>query len=251
MELDAARHRPHPRGRARRGRCGARSADGSSSARPSPGCEPAPRRRGRRWVARQPRTGRRTALSSARQRPARCSPSSPTTSGSRPTTSRSTPACSRACGPPWRSTPTPRRGAPRLQARRRADVRPLGHQERDAATDRLQARDVVPRERVSFTWVPRERNKAADALANESMDAVERGRTGRSGGPGRRLRDGDPGRPGATPCAAPRPAIVGLGTGHRGADRHPRGAPRRHDHSLERRFSGSGGRFDPSWRRRG
>ena len=29
----------------------------------------------------------------------------------------------------------------------------------------LQARDVVPRGQITFTWVPREQNKAADALA--------------------------------------------------------------------------------------
>jgi probable phosphoglycerate mutase len=107
----------------------------------------------------------------------------------------------------------------------------------------LQAREVVPRERVSFTWVPRERNKAADALANESMDAVERGRDGTI----RRFAtdayetetEQDPVPPG------PRPAVVGWGPDI--------GAPTvtllvRHgvtQHSLERRFSGSGGRLDP------
>jgi len=108
----------------------------------------------------------------------------------------------------------------------------------------LQARDVVARDRISYTWVPREQNKAADALANESMDAVEKGR-----GDGlirRRLTDAyeteaeqDPVPPG------PRPAIVGWGPDI--------GPPTvtllvRHgvtEHSVERRFSGSGGRFDP------
>jgi broad specificity phosphatase PhoE/ribonuclease HI len=42
----------------------------------------------------------------------------------------------------------------------------------------LQARDLQPRGGVRYTWIPREKNKAADALANESMDAVERGRSG-------------------------------------------------------------------------
>ncbi len=107
----------------------------------------------------------------------------------------------------------------------------------------LEARDVMPRERVSFTWVPREKNKAADALANESMDAVERGRSGTIR---RAVADAyeteveaDPVPPG------PRPAIVGWGPDI--------GAPTvtvivRHgvtQHSLERRFSGSGGLFDP------
>jgi probable phosphoglycerate mutase len=107
----------------------------------------------------------------------------------------------------------------------------------------LEARDVMPRERVTFTWVPREKTKAADALANESMDAVERGRSGTIR---RAVADAyeteveaDPVPPG------PRPAIVGWGPDI--------GAPTvtvivRHgvtQHSLERRFSGSGGPFDP------
>jgi probable phosphoglycerate mutase len=39
----------------------------------------------------------------------------------------------------------------------------------------LQARDVLPPEQVSYTWVPRERNTAADKLANAAMDAAARG----------------------------------------------------------------------------
>lgn len=111
----------------------------------------------------------------------------------------------------------------------------------------LQARDVVPRERITFTWVPREQNKAADALANEAMDAVERGRTGTI----RRTRT-DAFEVAMQAAPVPegvrverRPAIVGWGPDI--------GAPTvtlvvRHgvtEHSLERRFSGSGGRFDP------
>jgi ribonuclease H / adenosylcobalamin/alpha-ribazole phosphatase len=111
----------------------------------------------------------------------------------------------------------------------------------------LQAREVVPRDRITFTWVPRERNKAADALANESMDAVERGRPGAI----RRTRsDAFEVVTQAAPVPEgvqlrPRPAIVGWGPDI--------GVPTvtlvvRHgvtQHSLERRFSGSGGRFDP------
>jgi probable phosphoglycerate mutase len=107
----------------------------------------------------------------------------------------------------------------------------------------LQARDVVPRERISFTWVPREKNKAADKLANESMDAVERGRPGLIR---RTPADAFETEVDADPVPAhPRPAIVGWGPDI--------GAPTvtlivRHgvtQHSVERRFSGSGGRFDP------
>ena len=38
-----------------------------------------------------------------------------------------------------------------------------------------QARDVLPGERVTYTWVPRERNSHADRLANAAMDAAARG----------------------------------------------------------------------------
>jgi probable phosphoglycerate mutase len=117
----------------------------------------------------------------------------------------------------------------------------------------LQARDLVDRERVTYTWVPREKNKAADALANESMDNVERGRSGRvlrvldDSGDAASTLDSEVLDSGATQGAArtPRPAIVGWGP--------DLGPPTvtvvvRHGvtaHSLERRFSGSGGQFDP------
>ncbi|WP_313896444.1 bifunctional RNase H/acid phosphatase [Streptomyces sp. GC420] len=39
-----------------------------------------------------------------------------------------------------------------------------------------QARLVFPREQVTYEWIPRERNKQADRLANEAMDAGRRGR---------------------------------------------------------------------------
>ena len=38
-----------------------------------------------------------------------------------------------------------------------------------------QARDVLPPDRVRYTWVPRERNGHADRLANAAMDAAARG----------------------------------------------------------------------------
>ncbi|HEY7858296.1 MAG TPA: bifunctional RNase H/acid phosphatase [Candidatus Nanopelagicales bacterium] len=43
----------------------------------------------------------------------------------------------------------------------------------------LRARDLLPTGSITFNWVPRALNKSADALANESLDAVERGRSGR------------------------------------------------------------------------
>lgn len=39
----------------------------------------------------------------------------------------------------------------------------------------LQARDILPAENVTYVWVPRERNKHADRLANEALDAAARG----------------------------------------------------------------------------
>ncbi|MGW5850300.1 bifunctional RNase H/acid phosphatase [Streptomyces sp. NPDC055254] len=39
-----------------------------------------------------------------------------------------------------------------------------------------EAAKVLPRERVTYEWIPRERNKHADRLANEAMDAGRRGR---------------------------------------------------------------------------
>ncbi|MET9617324.1 bifunctional RNase H/acid phosphatase [Kitasatospora indigofera] len=39
-----------------------------------------------------------------------------------------------------------------------------------------EAKAVLPRGQVSYTWIPRERNKDADRLANEAMDAGKAGR---------------------------------------------------------------------------
>jgi probable phosphoglycerate mutase len=39
----------------------------------------------------------------------------------------------------------------------------------------LRAREILPVDRVTYTWVPRERNKHADRLANEALDAAARG----------------------------------------------------------------------------
>jgi probable phosphoglycerate mutase len=72
---------------------------------------------------------------------------------------------------------------------------------------------------VSYEWVPRERNKDADRLANEAMDAGEQGSGGR--------RSDGRGRPAEVPppsTVAPDPPAAGGQT--RGADtsRSPRGA---------------------------
>lgn len=41
----------------------------------------------------------------------------------------------------------------------------------------MRARSVYPPENVSYEWVPREHNKAADALVNECLDSVAAGGT--------------------------------------------------------------------------
>jgi probable phosphoglycerate mutase len=43
----------------------------------------------------------------------------------------------------------------------------------------LQAREVFPPGRVTYTWIPRERNAHADRLANEAMDLAAKGRAWR------------------------------------------------------------------------
>jgi len=42
----------------------------------------------------------------------------------------------------------------------------------------LIANKILPSHQLSYTWVPRELNTLADALCNESLDAVERGLSG-------------------------------------------------------------------------
>jgi ribonuclease HI len=43
----------------------------------------------------------------------------------------------------------------------------------------LQARAIFPRDQVTYQWVPRAENSAADRLANQAMDAAAEGRTWR------------------------------------------------------------------------
>ena len=100
----------------------------------------------------------------------------------------------------------------------------------------LQARDEFPRDRITYNWVPRAQNSAADALGNESLDAQAVGRTPRV------RRKPASGASGATASRAPnRPTLPGWGP--------DLGEPTlvmlvRHgatEHSLAKRFSGSGG----------
>ncbi|GAA1969613.1 bifunctional RNase H/acid phosphatase [Kitasatospora viridis] len=70
------------------------------------------------------------------------------------------------------------------------DMRPLA----------AEAGEVFPRERVSYSWIPRERNKDADRLANEAMDA---GQAGRAWEPTTAVTETERGEPAETAPAAP------------------------------------------------
>ena len=137
----------------------------------------------------------------------------------------------------------PRRGRGRgpdgLQAGGRADVRPLADQApRPAPAGRRRRPALVRRfEVVRFTWIPRERNRRADALANAAMDGKSARRSTYRGST-RRSRSATP-RPWSPP---PRP--VGGAVGHR---RPPVSATRlvlvRHGETeltAQRRYSGRG-----------
>ena len=118
----------------------------------------------------------------------------------------------------------------------------------------LRARGVIPPSNVTYVWVPRERNKHADRLANEALDAAARGEPWSQADSTAELRaqeadallaatDVDAAAAPAAP-AAPRARLVGWDT--------DLGTPTttvllRHGetaHTREKRFSGSGG-HDP------
>jgi ribonuclease H / adenosylcobalamin/alpha-ribazole phosphatase len=90
------------------------------------------------------------------------------------------------------------------------------------------ARDVLPPDQVTYAWVPRAENAAADALANEAMDLGADVRRDHDGGAGRRPAvDGDDDR---------RPAVEGDDgeadgptTPRRGPAPRPSGAAMRFD----------------------
>jgi probable phosphoglycerate mutase len=104
----------------------------------------------------------------------------------------------------------------------------------------LRARDVLPPANVTYVWVPRERNKHADRLANEALDAAARGEDWSPADSTAELRAQDA----DAAAAVPKARLVGW-------DRDL-GTPTttvllRHgetEHTVEKRFSGSGG-HDP------
>ncbi len=112
----------------------------------------------------------------------------------------------------------------------------------------LRARAVLPPAQVSYVWVPRERNKHADRLANEALDAAARGEAWSPADSTAELRAQDDADDAAGADEAvqptPRARLVGwdadLGTPTTTVLlRHGETV-----HTAEKRFSGSGG-HDP------
>ncbi|MFF3264723.1 bifunctional RNase H/acid phosphatase [Streptomyces sp. NPDC002932] len=97
-----------------------------------------------------------------------------------------------------------------------------------------EAARILPASAVTYEWIPRERNKHADRLANEAMDAGKRGRQW---------------EPSASTAALNRPAAAAAATPQTGWGAPDLGAPAtfvllRHGETAltpEKRFSGSGG----------
>jgi len=109
----------------------------------------------------------------------------------------------------------------------------------------LAARELLPPDQVTYTWVPRERNKHADRLANEALDAAARGEQWSEASSRASLAVGtgadDPAVDEAEVEPPPLNTLVGWDIGL--------GAPTtslllRHGetaHTVEKRFSGAGG----------
>ncbi len=73
-----------------------------------------------------------------------------------------------------------------------------------------EARTVFPRSQVAYTWIPRERNKDADRLANEAMDA---GKAGRQWEPKARVAAGAVAGAAASGATASGAAAAGVAAG--------------------------------------
>jgi probable phosphoglycerate mutase len=105
----------------------------------------------------------------------------------------------------------------------------------------LEAREVLPPERVTYVWVPREKNKHADRLANEALDAAARGEEWSPSASTAELDTTVDEAEVEPPAAGTGNALVGWDT--------DLGAPTtmrllRHGethHTVEKRFSGAGG----------
>ena len=130
----------------------------------------------------------------------------------------------------------------------------------DAPAGAARRETLLPPAQVTYDWVPRERNKHADRLANEALDAAARGEewseadsTAALARPGRGSRAAQPVVDEAeVEPAAGAPTGWSAGTSDLGAPttllllRHGQTA-----HTAEKRFSGSGGEDPRAHGRRG
>ncbi|MFJ1867037.1 bifunctional RNase H/acid phosphatase [Streptomyces sp. NPDC088097] len=85
-----------------------------------------------------------------------------------------------------------------------------------------EAAKILPRAQVTYEWIPRERNKHADRLANEAMDAAKHGRQWEPSASTASLRstpvpEGPPGDAAAGAAAVRAALASGGGTGSAGA----------------------------------
>ncbi|MDH2393177.1 reverse transcriptase-like protein, partial [Streptomyces sp. HNM0663] len=82
-----------------------------------------------------------------------------------------------------------------------------------------EAARILPASQVTYEWIPREKNKHADRLANEAMDAGKRGRQWEPSRSTAALRDTDAARvvgDAAAGAARARAALAGAAAGERG-----------------------------------
>ncbi|MEW9533395.1 bifunctional RNase H/acid phosphatase [Microbispora sp. NPDC049125] len=112
----------------------------------------------------------------------------------------------------------------------------------------LEAAALARKFRVTWTWIPRERNTHADRLANEAMDAAARGETWRSSVISSETETPEPAEPVAVVEPQAGPSDVAAGRGGNGWMPRPSRAATsllllRHGQtslSVDKRFSGTG-----------
>jgi ribonuclease H / adenosylcobalamin/alpha-ribazole phosphatase len=110
------------------------------------------------------------------------------------------------------------------------------------------ARDILPVDRVTYTWVPRERNKHADRLANEALDAAARGESWSEADSSAALSAGSALEPAVDEAEVDPPASNSLVGWDMGLGTPTTTLLLRHGetaHTARKLFSGSGGEDPP------
>jgi ribonuclease H / adenosylcobalamin/alpha-ribazole phosphatase len=112
----------------------------------------------------------------------------------------------------------------------------------------IRARDILPVECVTYTWVPRELNKHADRLANEALDAFARGEEWSESTSGAALSVGSSTEPFIDEAEVEPPAANSLVGWDLGLGTPTTTLLLRHgetEHTVRKLFSGSGGADPP------